>query len=611
LAFVFSVTVCWGQETKTDSTAKSFYIGLNTNFKKEQPQLDTLKIAFKKIKESVSIHSLSEALFKSLDSIRQKIRANDKISDSLYNLAKESETYFVNAKNVNKNSIEKKWAPDIFKYVPDTMPETKDTIQKTTVYTYISKDFIFAPDSIFRQNTRAQRILKEELAQKSETYFGDITIPKENQKFNFYWNKRNTIEKKISRGKDNIGEPTKLKHKTKKYKEKHKKLVNNLEQSKDVQKQKLKDLKKSPVSYRFKKIDIEIKDGEFSDIKVYVEYNGSTHIFSNKKGVGLLRFSSVAQKNYLFYKQSIIGSTKFSLDTMRKFCIRLSDVMVYDYKIGNHYVPNNLTLELPKKDIHDSLTNKNGSAEYQIKQETDLNKIVELRTYSDFLALFGNSDNGLVQVEGKAKFYVFPFPMKIWGAQCEVLSSLSPHVSYSRFASSAGDVNLNSNKDSILSALDLVKKRYLTMGVEGNFFNFEQKDYPVEASLYGFANYQLSKVNLGNDSVPKLNDIKALSLGFGLELTAKRLNNFGFNYRFELAWYNYRDFNNIENLFTPKKLLFVIRNEAEVSYHPTSSVNSAVFIRLLTFNNSRHNNNEAFYQFQFGYKFSIGNRKMP
>ena len=36
--------------------------------------------------------------------------------------------------------------------------------------------------------------------------------------------------------------------------------------------------------------------------------------------------------------------------------------------------------------------------------------------------------------------------------------------------------------------------------------------------------------------------------------------------------------------------------------------NQAIFARLRTFNNSAPENNEAFYQFQFGYKFSIGTR---
>lgn len=192
------------------------------------------------------------------------------------------------------------------------------------------------------------------------------------------------------------------------------------------------------------------------------------------------------------------------------------------------------------------------------------------------------------------------------GMQCEVLNTVSPYVNYSRFDDDVRYVGLNETKDNISTKLDLVQKRYLTMGLEANLFRLKHKDFPVEVNLYGTINYQLSEVNFGNDSIPNTENIKTLGYGGGLHISSKRLNHFGFDYKFEFTWYDYHNFNHFETLYLPEKLLPVIRNEAEVFYK--SGANSAIFARLITFNNSSSKNNEAFYQFQFGMKFSIGNR---
>ncbi|WP_440066284.1 hypothetical protein [Tenacibaculum discolor] len=52
----------------------------------------------------------------------------------------------------------------------------------------------------------------------------------------------------------------------------------------------------------------------------------------------------------------------------------------------------------------------------------------------------------------------------------------------------------------------------------------------------------------------------------------------------------------------------VVKNQAEVFYHPNKNPNQAIFARLVTYNYKGNESDEAFYQFQFGYKFSIGSR---
>lgn len=146
------------------------------------------------------------------------------------------------------------------------------------------------------------------------------------------------------------------------------------------------------------------------------------------------------------------------------------------------------------------------------------------------------------------------------------------------------------------------------MGIETNIFRLKHKNYPVEGNLYGVTAYQLSQVNLGNEDNPEIENIKALSYGGGINIGVKRFNHFGFNYKFELLWFDYKNYNTISTFALPEKRLPVVKNEAEIFYKTGSSANSAIFLRLITYNNSSSKNDEAFYQFQFGYKFSIGNR---
>jgi hypothetical protein len=78
-------------------------------------------------------------------------------------------------------------------------------------------------------------------------------------------------------------------------------------------------------------------------------------------------------------------------------------------------------------------------------------------------------------------------------------------------------------------------------------------------------------------------------------------------YKAELSWFDYKNFNDYDNIALPDKIP-VFRNEAEIFYHPNGNPNQAIFTRLITYNYMGSENNQAFYQFQFGYKFAIGNR---
>jgi hypothetical protein len=102
---------------------------------------------------------------------------------------------------------------------------------------------------------------------------------------------------------------------------------------------------------------------------------------------------------------------------------------------------------------------------------------------------------------------------------------------------------------------------------------------------------------------------KSLGLGGGISLELKRYNNFGFIYSAQFSRYNINGFNNINQVLNPGNF-WVFRNEAEVYYFPGAAKKQSIFLRLKTFNDITKGANDAFYQLQFGYRFSIGVSKL-
>lgn len=468
--------------------------------------------------------------------------------------------------------------PNMNDFLKDFNMTEENSKEDEKVYLYFGENKVINEEILTKDNKQTE-ILKQIIREKTnDNYLGDITIPKDGKEFYFY-----TYIDKHDRAK-----------KSTKFEQYH------------------------DAVYKFRNLHIEVSEGVFSDIRVVVETeDGNTHVYENQIGVSILRFSAVGKQNFLFYKHSIkkgSKSNRYNNKKMSDLFIKLTDVFVYDYKLGNHYAPSDLVLELPLKDGEGNSTNKDNFATYKIKEDSRISTIVELRTYTDFLALFGDSDNGLVQIEGKADIFVLPFPLslpffhKINLVEVKLFNKVSPRVNYSRF--DEDNRYVVSVLDSITGdyivqkELDLIEKRYLTMGIDLDVFQLKGKGFPVTFDLFGSLNYQLTEIN----NQGEFSNVKAVSYGPGARLTFKKFNNFGFNYSASFSWYDYKNFN--EGLGILPEKFRVFSNEIEVFYYPLESKSQSIFLRLKTFNNSEPRNNEAFYQFQFGYRFAIGTKSI-
>src|SRR5690606_14012692 len=191
----------------------------------------------------------------------------------------------------------------LYKYAGEQFSKSPQKNTETQVYSYFGQDEVINHD-IFKNKTREAEILKKVLLDKGkDSYIGDITIPQNNQKVKLY---------KFYRG---INERTQ-------------------------------DSLYANLTFRFKKIDIEIRDGYFHDIRVFLEdeeYN--THVFTNLIGISLLNYYKRSlpiyfiwgtnNNKFLNYQYSIRKNTPEMLEytdtKLINFCIKATDVLRYTY----------------------------------------------------------------------------------------------------------------------------------------------------------------------------------------------------------------------------------------------------------------------------------------
>ncbi|RNC88022.1 MAG: hypothetical protein ED556_02195 [Winogradskyella sp.] len=613
--FTLAICLAFALFTNTTFSQNLDCLKLLENLKKEineaRPIVNEKEEEFKSLKDQLTVSEIKDSDVEKLKEIQKSIGdlkkdINKKIND------------FKSLKDVcsSNNAISEDEANKLMEdldLTPFSEDKSKEVPTENQTYIYFNKNQIIKEDVIKNDGVEG-KILNDIISQTNqETYLGDVTIPKDGEEFYFY--------KFITRGEKKEVKEEEEENKQE-IKEKIKKgdtpdLQESLKQSeailKEIEKDASAEFQRTEKKYKFKGIDIQIKDGNFFDIRLTVEFKGQPYLFENQKSVSFFRFNRMARDNYLSYANKQPFSIEDDISEIENYRIRLSDVLYYEYKVGNNYIPNDLVLELPQKDTEGKQTNLEGPATFQIKEDTYLDKIIELRAYTDFFAIFGEANNGLLQVEGSAKLYLFPYarPFFRTTGQYEFLKSLTPYVNYARFeddnrlVQATPDTNMPT-MGIFDQPLDIIEKRFLTMGVNLNVFEIYNKKYPVKGSLFASADYNITEAQFG---MADPENIRSFGYGFGINIASKRFNNFGFNYNMEFKWFDLESFNSTES-FNTELIVPVFKNEAEVYYHPTDNPNQAIFIRLRTFNYKGDTSNEAFYQFQFGYKFSLGSRSV-
>ncbi|WP_339660809.1 hypothetical protein [uncultured Polaribacter sp.] len=548
----------FGQD-KSQDTIKAIeeFKKLSDEFKKVDELNTKENEALVKLKNEINATSNSSEINAKLEKQLKENQKYIKKLDSIYSLYTSYKTYHLDKKTLTEKTID-----SVFNHKYTLSEKVKSITQNENTnnyktYLYFGKNQIIQDSLLFTKDKKVNEILQAVFSKESESYLGDIIIPKENQKFNFYRN----------------------------------------------------DFGVSDTIYKFKSVSFELHDGFFTDIKVFVlDENGSEHLFENKASVSVLNYSHVAPKNYLFYKHPTNQKQIVKYDDYKNLRVRLSDVLMYTSKPGYNYIPNDFTMELPTKDDDGISLNANQPIKYEIKENTSLQNVLEFRAYTDFLGLFSDSPNGIVQFQGKGDFYIFPFRINNNRFDFRLLDKISPFVNFSRLDADVREVETtietSTNTITVNRNLDLIQKAYLEMGSKISVFNVKfLKEAPFRVIGYMPIQYQIADIKINDE----FKNIQAFVLGGGLNFEFKRFNNFGFNYSIDSSKYRFKNLNTIPNFEVPNNFS-VFNNQAEIFYHPSDDKNQSVFLKLKTV--KEIGNTDAFYQLQFGYRFSIGISKV-
>lgn len=399
----------------------------------------------------------------------------------------------------------------------------------------------------------------------------------------------------------------------------------------------LNDGRMFPQKVLFKSISFETREGGMVDIRLQT-LSADKEIelyFESEAPVSMLNFTRRAKRSFLVFSNKFNDRAQLQNMDYRfldQLFIRVSDVIKYVPNPGNNFVPEDVALTLPT-DVKAEYT-ENVLRNYELINNTSLSNLLDLRSYTDFLGLFGDEDNGIFQLEGKADFFLNPFNFS--RSSLYISKKLTPYIRYSRFDEDNGFIQVITNDENVSGfnsdRLELIEKSNFEFGLDWNFINFRLfKESPVWISVNAPLHYYTTKIRPiaeGMDMVDPTGDdamdaasaanmdelaqttddndenFNTLAYGLGATFEVKRLNNFGFNFGSYLKWYTFLG-DYTDSPFEEPDSFMTHSIEAEVFYFPNDSKNQSVFLRMRAFRDIT-DGDAAFNQIQFGYRFTLG-----
>ncbi len=542
---------------------------LNTDFISFKQKFENETLKFNSLKDQITPKS-TQAEREALTAQGDLVNKAQEDLDRTYKIA-EATKIFYEDKKVSKKDLDENFSHQhTINTIINTTPEPVKTF-----FFFGDKKVIDEKDDIFKNKT-VSAIFDEILNTNIESYLGDFSIPKKGAKIEY---EQVTREKKFL----------------------------NLKKS---------DYKTNQYLY-FKAIKMHAFEGSLVDIRLFVtDDNNNEYVFQNKVATSLLKLSRLSHNDFLYLKPIKINGKDIEVDgkkieekkiKFKFYRIKLSDVLDYTPNAGNNYVPEDEVFDFPLIK-NDTLTNENAPAKYKVISDSSLQNTVELRTYTDFLALFGNAPNGIVQLEGKADFFVSPF--SIPHTNLFLFKKITPFVAFSKIESDVRNLTLesvNATTSKIKQPLEILEKSYLRMGLNLNVLTYKfTKEFPFDIGIFGTARYLIADLPITESTAV---NYKSIGLGGGLAFEFKRFNNFGLICRTEWTNYDTKGLNTIAGIENPSHFV-VFKNEAEVYYSPYDNKKQSIFLRFRSFNDATPNIDDAFYQLQFGYRFSIGTNKL-
>jgi len=534
---------------------------------------DSLKI------EKDTLANMAARLDKDIQAQLDKTRKMNAELDVIYKKQTVFKAYY-QSKGVKANDLDS-YFPSQGNYAELDTTQIKD--DEKAVYVLYGNNKIASEEEVFKDE-KIKEIFKDIFNVNSETCLGTFEIPGCMQKIRLY-------------------------------KEEHdRKVLNNM-----------KFIETESYVY-FDNVKFSVREGRVYDIRVRVVNKEKTqqYYFENKVPISLLDYPRGARWAHLYNSHNTSEDvTQITSDSLNGLVLRMSDALSYFSNPGNNFVPDDVEYTFPTD--KEKVDCDKRRRVYKINQDTNLQNVMELRTYTDFLGLFDDSANGIVQVEGKADIYVAPFQTSRLRPY-SYLNKISPYVHFTRLDQNHKGLTLKLNEEvndndddniQVVKPLEIIEKSYLDMGLTLDVMDFTfKKQYPFCINTYFSMRYQIATLfkkdmlallppaadPVTDEENKETFNFKSIGTGIGLRMEFRRFNNFGFFYSPEMIYYNH--LNRIEGFDNPSNM-WIFRNEAEIFYYPGESKKQSIFIRLRTFMNTS-DGEDSFFQLQFGYRFAVG-----
>lgn len=534
-----------------------------------------------------------------------------KWNDSIYKKCTDFTTYkkyLKHYENVSDAVLKKYKARECKLYV------SSKPVRNPNDFIIIGTNDPIAADSLFSNNAAVQ-VLADVFSVESKTNLGKFEIPGDGDFINFYYserhkskNDRKNFKKLLKDANSDMDTDSYAltikqmraneinKNKKSKQAETSEKITGSL-------------IKQIPDGAKFKSIQIELREGGIVDTRLVLEsLDGNTRFyFEGTKPVSILHYTRKAsQRAFLEFSNYVSkdGQAIYNESALKELLVKYTDVLDYHPTVGSNYVPDDISYTFPSGSTEE--LSSTGRRSYRIINNNNLQHVLDIRTYTDMLGLFGDEANGLFQIEGKADFFIHPFNFP--RTALYYFKKVSPYVRYSRFDENedfiAATLNTTTNKYEFDSKkLALLERSTLEMGLDINLLNFRLfKESPFWTSLYVPFSYNVTNVQ-ANPALDQVN-FKTLGYGLGIDIELKRFNNFGLNLGYEAKLYSYIGDYQEFMLVDPSRLK-TQAVKAEIFYYPGLDRSQSVFLRMKSIRDIS-SGSDSFFQLQVGYRFTLG-----
>lgn len=269
-------------------------------------------------------------------------------------------------------------------------------------------------------------------------------------------------------------------------------------------------------------------------------------------------------------------------DYTKNKCIRLGDFLSYKQDYGYRYMPSDTAFYL-------EVTTSTGSSLKVLSISNNANALFDARVYTDFLGLFGNEANGVVQTEIASRIQLNTQNMR--NTKWYWVSYIKPSLKYARLDNQFQTIDINQDT---VNRVSLYRQANFTFGSMINLIKYNHQEVHNVYFDLGYFASSTALTDKKNNAV--ISHLPIVEAGW----TLRRISQLGIDVN--AAWIPY--FISGRNDIKNTSLNPFWRFQFTISWNPVQFKKSAFFLRY-THNYFINIPNSSFSQLQFGYSFNI------